>query len=92
MQQACPILSIATVELPKPGALLVGDQKKPPEPQFVPCLGKSCALFCPVHDAQGNVVGGGCALALMPQALMAVNNTLLNATESGEQFPEEEKH
>lgn len=81
MQTACPLLSIATVELPKPNSILVGDAKKPPEPQFVPCLGKSCALFCPVHDEAGNVVGGGCAFALLPQALMSLNNTILDATE-----------
>lgn len=91
--QACPILSVATVELPKPNAILVGDQKKQPEPQFVPCLGKNCALFCPVHDDKGNVVGGGCAIALIPQALMSVNNTLLDATEGGGTGnPEEETH
>lgn len=89
--QACPILSVATVELPKPNAILVGEQRKPPEPQFVPCLGKNCALFCPVHDEKGNVIGGGCAIALLPQALMSVNNTLLDAVENGAS-PEEETH
>ena len=90
MQQVCPIMSIATIELPKPGAILIGDQKKPPEPQFVQCVGKACALFCPLHDEQGNLVGGGCAFNLMPQALMSLNHTIadLAGDTSGEQPPE----
>lgn len=78
MQQVCPIMSVATIELPKPGAILVGG--KAPEPQFVQCVGKACALFCPLHDDQGNVVGGGCAFTLIPQAVMNLTHTVAEAT------------
>lgn len=73
-QQVCPIMSVATIELPKPGAIMVGG--KAPEPQFVQCVGKACAFFCPLHDEQGNLVGGGCAVALMPQAVMNLANIM----------------
>ena len=73
-QQVCPLMSIATIELPKPGAIMVGG--KAPEPQFVQCVGKACAFFCPLHDEQGNLVGGGCAVALMPQAVMNLANIM----------------
>lgn len=81
MQQVCPIMSVATIELPKPGAIMVGG--KPPEPQFVQCVGKACALFCPLHDEQGAVVGGGCAFALVPQAVMNLTHTIAEATLAG---------
>lgn len=78
MQQVCPLMSIATLEAPKPGALLVGG--KPPEPQFVQCVGKACAFFCPLHDEKGQLVGGGCAVALIPQALISLQQTIVEAT------------
>ena len=89
MQQVCPIMSIATIELPKPGSILVGDQKKPPEPQFVQCVGKACALFCPLHDEQGNLVGGGCALALIPQSVMNLTHVVTEAVAVDEPTGEE---
>ena len=82
-------MSAATIELPKPGAILVGG--KPPEPQFVQCVGKACAFFCPLHDEKGTLVGGGCAVALIPQALMALQSTIVEATsgpEGGANNPE----
>jgi len=76
-QQVCPLMSIATIDLPKPGAIMVGG--KAPEPQFVQCVGKACAFFCPLHDEAGNLVGGGCAVALMPQAVMNLANIMAEA-------------
>ena len=87
-QQVCPIMSIATIELPKPGAILVGGQKPQTEPQFVQCVGKACALFCPLHDEQGNLVGGGCALALIPQSVMNLTHTVADAVVQGADAPE----
>lgn len=90
MQQVCPLMSTATIELPKPGTILVGG--KPPEPQFVQCVGKACAFFCPLHDEKGTLVGGGCAVALIPQALMALQSTIVEATTAPEGDGNSETH
>lgn len=86
MQQVCPIMSVATLEAPKPGALLVGG--KPPEPQFVQCVKQACAFYCPIQNGNGEVVGGGCAMALIPQALMSLQNTLADlSTDAADAAP-----
>ena len=45
-------------------------------PMAIPCVGKQCAWFVPVHDAAGKEVGGGCAAAMLAmQAFNLTNNT-----------------
>lgn len=78
MPQICPILSMATLEAPKPGALLVGG--KAPEPQFAHCIGPSCAFFCALRNEKGEIVDGSCAAVLLPRAVLMLQQTMHEAT------------
>jgi len=54
----CPMLSIA-VAIATPGTPFTA----------TPCQGIRCALFIPMNDPSGNMVGGGCAITAIPQVL-----------------------
>jgi hypothetical protein len=83
-------MSVATLEAPKPGALLVGG--KPPEPQFVQCVKQACAFYCGIQNGNGETVGGGCALALIPQALMSLQSTIVDLSTDAPDAPSSDAH
>lgn len=60
----CPFLSIAGAIAPDPSGARAPFTA-------LPCQGIRCALFLPTQDAEGNVVGGGCALTALPMVLDA---------------------
>ena len=67
LMKICPLLSMAS--LSKPVSALVGADGQKQEPEATVCQGPLCALYLPMNDAKGNLIGGGCALALFPMSV-----------------------
>ena len=67
----CPILSLGAM---REVSRVVGAMGQPaiPQGEAMACQGSACALYIAVTGAQGQVVGGGCALAMIPAAMQAV--------------------
>lgn len=74
----CPILTAAIMR-PQQESKIVGlDGQKQSEGGYdaVPCAGPNCAFFTPIHDGQGRLRGGNCAITLFPTAISMLNDSV----------------
>jgi hypothetical protein len=77
MRQMCPILSIASLSAPKQEAsriVAVGTPQSasPHIPEATGCQGPQCGWFVPIANEKGEIVTGGCAIALLAPALSGI--------------------
>lgn len=73
----CPILSLASLSVQKSESRIVAlgvPQPDRREPEATACQGPRCSWFVPIADEKGQVLAGGCAMALVPTALSGILN------------------
>jgi len=65
--RVCPFLSLPSLN--RPPSLVEGAAK----PAFTQCAGPNCMLWVPISNPlDGKIVGGQCALALIPAGLSQI--------------------
>jgi hypothetical protein len=78
-QQMCPILSIASLNVPKQESsriVAVGTPQSaspsPHIPEAIGCQGPQCSWFVSIANEKGEIVSGGCAIALLVPPLSGI--------------------
>jgi hypothetical protein len=74
----CPILTAALLKPRVESKILPISGEKQTDTGFdaVPCAGPACAMYQPITDAANRVVGGNCALALIPVSVSMLNESI----------------
>lgn len=74
----CPILSMVGLRPPAAPLMvgLVGEPRAAPEGEAVGCQGPHCMWFLSIPNERGVIVGGSCAMALVPTAIVQVQNAV----------------
>lgn len=77
----CPILTAAVAKAPEPQRVLGlhHQAEKTSGFEVIPCVGTACAFFAPMTDEKGKVLGGECALALIPSSVNMLSNSVREA-------------
>jgi hypothetical protein len=71
----CPLLTASTLR--EEPSKLVGVER-PGRQGFdaVPCVGAQCMFFVPIQNEKGAIVGGSCAVTILPQAVSMLNGSI----------------
>lgn len=81
-RRICPILSLVSLSRPDNVVKLAGGNVKQ-GPAATRCAGAECMWWVPIADAQQRIVGGQCAVALVPNGLTQVAGQIAGAKHNG---------